>query len=106
MPAAHQAGSPGFGGGPRKQGPEVAALRPSCIQLEATSDVSEGQSGDGLGGGAGGGCCPWGHAHFTEVEVEPQKEELVSGSVGTWLGEPGSQIQRPFHLSSAAAVAS
>ena len=58
MPAAHQAGSPGFGGGPRKQGPEVAALRPSCIQLEATSDVSEGQSGDGLGGGAGGGVVP------------------------------------------------
>lgn len=55
MPAAHQAGSPGFGGGPRKQGPEVAALRPSCIQLEATSDVSEGQSGDGLGGGVGVG---------------------------------------------------
>lgn len=105
MPAAHQAGSPGFGGGPRKQSPEVAALRPSCIQLEATSDVSEGQSGERLGGGAGGGC-PWGHAHFTDVEVEPQREELVSGSVGTWLGEPGSQIQCPFHLSSTAAVAS
>ena len=96
MPAAHQAGSPGFGGGPRKQSPEVAALRPSCIQLEATSD----------GGGGGGGGCPWGHAHFTDVEVEPQREELVSGSVGTWLGEPGSQIQCPFHLSSTAAVAS
>lgn len=57
----------------------------------------------GRGWGCGGGC-PWGHAHFTDVKVEPQREELVGGSVRTRLGEPGSQIQRPFHLSSAAAM--
>lgn len=60
----------------------MAALGPSCIQLEATSDVSEGQSREGLGGRGEG---HWGHPHFTDVEVEPQREELVSGSVGTWL---------------------
>ena len=36
----------------------MAALGPSCIQLEATSDVSEGQSEEGLGGGGVTGATP------------------------------------------------
>lgn len=57
----------------------MAARRPSCIQLGAASEVSEGL-------GEGGPQGHRGHAHFTEVEVEAQREEPLSGSVRTCLG--------------------
>ena len=57
----------------------MAAFRPSCIQLGAASEVSEGLGEEDPQG-------HWDHPHFTEVEVEAQREEPVSGSVRTWLG--------------------
>lgn len=71
VPAAHQAGSPGFGEAPRKQSPEVEALGPSCIQLEATSDVSAERN---LGAGVGvWGWVSLGPRPFHRCEVEPQR---------------------------------
>ena len=97
VPVARQAGSPGLGGGPRKQSPEV-----SCPRAQLYSAWSRFWHLRGPGGGGSLGVTRTTPISQMWMLRLRGRSQLVAVSELGW-GYPGPHIQHPFHLSSAAA---